>query len=472
MKNYIITPIICLALLLGSCEGLVEGINDNPNKITADEIEAQLFLTGAQLSNIQAQLGHLNRVSGMWSGQLTGFASLYSNIYGYDISTAESVGTWSAVYIGTVTNLRHIRNVVPDNKLLVGIAKIIEAHAVGTAASIFGDVPYSEINNSDIANPAFDSQVDVFNDLILLLDGAITDLATEGGRTLGEDIYYNGNATAWIEAANTLKARYYLQMKDYNNAYSSAQGGISSAANSMQYFPTGDPSVAADDKNLFWTILEGARAGDIGTGNSFLMQSLDPGNGTSRNHAKTDETARFNYYTIDEGSGGANTGIVSALEPQRMVTYEENQLILAEAGARTVDFATGLGHLNTFRQFLDGGGSLNSNFSSDPYTYADFVTTDFDALGIENLDGINPDRALLREIIEERYVSGFGTYMPFNDARRLRKDDSDIAVAIPFNNGTATAHPERLPYSDDELNANTSAPDEDPGIFVKTVVNQ
>ena len=32
--------------------------------------------------------------------------------------------------------------------------------------------------------------------------------------------------------------------------------------------------------------------------------------------------------------------------------------------------------------------------------------------------------------MEERYVSGFGMHMPYNDARRLRKSDGAIAVFI------------------------------------------
>ncbi len=61
--------------------------------------------------------------------------------------------------------------------------------------------------------------------------------------------------------------------------------------------------------------------------------------------------------------------------------------------------------------------------------------------------------------------------MPFDDARRLRKSDSDVAVPFPLNVASASAHPERMPYSDDELNSNANAPTE-PGIFTKTEVNQ
>ena len=35
-----------------------------------------------------------------------------------------------------------------------------------------------------------------------------------------------------------------------------------------------------------------------------------------------------------------------------------------------------------------------------------------------------------------------------------------------------TRKPERMPYAQNELNSNSNAPDEDPGIFTKTSVNQ
>ena len=62
--------------------------------------------------------------------------------------------------------------------------------------------------------------------------------------------------------------------------------------------------------------------------------------------------------------------------------------------------------------------------------------------------------------------------MLFDDARRLRKSDPDLVVPFPLNTSAASAYPERFPYSDDELNTNGNAPDNDPGIFVKTEVNQ
>ncbi|MGB4971798.1 MAG: SusD/RagB family nutrient-binding outer membrane lipoprotein, partial [Cyclobacteriaceae bacterium] len=150
----------------------------------------------------------------------------------------------------------------------------------------------------------------------------------------------------------------------------------------------------------------------------------------------------------------------------------ENLLILAEAGTRTVDFATGLGHLNTLRAHLNAGAAFTKVAAADVTQYSAYVAADFDPLGMENLDSIVPTRALLREIIEERYVSLYGMFQPFNDARRVRKSDGDLTVPFPINSGTFTQFPERFPYAQDELNANSNAPSPEPGIFAVTGVNK
>lgn len=473
MKKLINTTLLMSAMLLFSCQDLVDGIDDNPNDITISDVDATLFLTGSQLANTSASLGHLNRIAGMWSGQLTGLSSLYSNIYGYSISTAESVATWGRIYIGIIPNVRHMRAQLPDDALVQGIAKTLEAQAVGLGASLFGDVPYSQVNTEEIDDPSFDNQMDVLNSVISLLDNAISDFNSAGsGRNLDVDIYYGGDSNQWKAAAYTLKARYQMIMRDYSGAYASAQNGISSANDNMQHIPRGDASVSSGDKNLFWEILEGSRTGDIGSANSYLSKMLDPAAAEYRGNAKTDETARGAYSFVDATGGANNLGIIEQYEPQNIVSFEENHLILAEAGARTSGFDTGLGHLNEFRAWLNSGGRLNSNFSDMPYLYEAYEAADFDSGGMENADGVTSDRALLREIIEERYVSGFGEFMPFDDARRLRKSDSDLSVPFPLNTSAASAHPERFPYSDDELNSNANAPSSDPGIFSKTRVNQ
>ena len=195
-----------------SCQDIVEGINENPNDLTVADVDEVLFLTGGQLANIQLQCGHLNRVSGMYSGQLIGIQALYSNIYGYNLSTGESNSEWTALYVGVMTNMRHIIE-NSESGLLRGIAMIVEAHAFGTAASLWGDIPYSEAGNPEIEDPTFDSQTDVYTSVISLLDDGISTLNNASSSPIKEDVYFNGDKDKWIAAAYTLKARFYLHQK-------------------------------------------------------------------------------------------------------------------------------------------------------------------------------------------------------------------------------------------------------------------
>ena len=470
MKNMFSLILIASMLVLPSCE-IPTDLNDNPNEITLQDVDPNLFLNGAQLANIMVQNSHVNRISGMFSGQLIGYTSLYSNIYGYSLSTVESNDEWRGCYTGVLTNVRHIREAAPDDKLLVGMSKVLEAHAVGTLAILMGDVPYLEVV-SETADPVFDSQLEVLAELTLLLDRAISDLGSASSRTEDYDIYYNGDKDKWLAAAYTLKARYALIQSNYSAALTAANMGISSSAGDMNYIPRGDAAVSQGDKNLFNAILSGSRTGDLGNNGSYLLELLNDTTSAYRGNAKTNETARHNYYKIDETSGEGNLGVIERFEPMPMVTYFENQLIKAEAAARTG--ADGLGHLNDYRAWLAGGGRLNATFNSDTtIQYDAYVSADFASGGMENSDGVSTETALLREIIEERYVSGFGTYMPFNDHRRLRGDsETDLIVPFPLNTTAAAAygHVERIPYAQDELTSNSNMT-EDPGLYAKTKVN-
>jgi len=470
MKKILI-PLTAIALLTTGCD-VDEKINDNPNDITLADVDPKLFLNGAQLANAIVQVSHLNRICGMYSGQLIGYTSLYSNIYGYALSTVETNGEWNSAYIGVITNARHIQDSAPNDKLLVGISKVLEANAIGTLALLTGDVPYSEIGNSEISDPKFDAQIEVLASLSTLLDGAISDLNGASSRNESFDIYFNGDKDKWIAAAYTLKARYALANKDYAGALAAAGNGISSSAGDMMYIPRGDAAINAGDKNLFYTIIAGSRAGDLGNDGSFLLDILDSSNAKYRGNAKTNETARHGYYTIDHMSGSGNKGVVEQFEPQPIATYSENQLIRAEASARS-GFGAGLSALNEYRAWLAGGGRLNAAFDvAADYKYDPYKQKDFESGGMENADGLTKKDALLREIIEERYVSGFGSYMPFNDHRRLRgAGESDLVPPFPLNTVGATQHVERMQWSQGEISSNENAP-EDPGLYAKTAVNK
>lgn len=468
MKKIFIIAVFTTMMV--SCSKVYEGQNVDPNNPTS--VNAETLLRGIELANITVQVSHIQRITGMWMGQYKGATLLYKSLGEYSISGEESNDTWTYIYQSIAKQASVIRAKLPNNKSYSGITKIIEANALGTAAALYGDIPFSERANDAFPIPKFDKQVDAYAGIQKLLDEAIIDLtAVSASAVISNDIFFAGKSTTWLRIAYTLKARYFMETRDYAKAYAAALNGINALNVSWKFIP---PALVADgDFNLLNTLID-QRGGFLATAGSYmhenLMKAAAVGN---RNNTKTNEDARLKYYKITGTAASTELGVAAKNAPMPLVTYEENLLILAEAGLRTVGFAEGLLQLNKLRAVL----KTNLGLAAAPATggtilYEPYVAADFNAGGIENRGTLTPDKALMREIIEERYVSLYGTILPFNDARRLRKAENDVNVPIPFTTPTATKHPERVIYAQNEINANPNLPKPLPDLYLKTQVNQ
>ena len=116
---------------------------------------------------------------------------------------------------------------------------------------------------------------------------------------------------------------------------------------------------------------------------------------------------------------------------QPLVTYQENELILAEAYQQTTQDANALTHLNNARGVA----------------------------GLSTLVGITTATGLLDSIMVEKYVTLFENIEVWNDYRRMC-----IPALTPFNTGKVNPIwrgqiPGRLYYSGSEMNVNPNIPD-------------
>jgi hypothetical protein len=94
-----------------------------------------------------------------------------------------------------------------------GSAKIIKAYVAMTLVDLFGDIPYSEAGKgAEVQNPVRDSGADVYAAALALLNDGITDLESPTGSP-DFDLFYDGNASNWIKAANSMKIRYHVSTK-------------------------------------------------------------------------------------------------------------------------------------------------------------------------------------------------------------------------------------------------------------------
>ena len=463
--------VLIVAFALGSCSKMVDGINSDPNApINADP---NSMLTSLMVGNMNIQEGDLARFAGMWSGYFRGYTQQYQSYHQYTVIARNFDAAWQRMYSGLYKNMKLIKEkaAAVNNKRMIGVVQVLEANMLGTATALWGDIPYSEAANENIANPKFDGQAAVYQMLQVLLDSAIVNLgSTSFVSFVEQDIHFAGNMTKWIQTANTLKARYYLHVRDYPNALLSAQKGINTQANNFMA-----PHNASNRGafNLYFQFLSLDRRNWIDATGMYGVSLINPSGTRYRGNSKTIERSRWSYfYNSATNVNFTLNGFFGQSTFFPLATYAENLLILAEADARVNGFTAGLARLNTYRAYMNTGAYINAtyliagNFKYDPYVAADFT-----AGGLENL-GANPlaqDRALLREILEERYITFVGQIEGYNDLRRTFKEN-DIRVPVTLNFGTQ--FPQRFLYPQFEIDMNTSTPNPIPGVFNPTPVNQ
>lgn len=473
MKHIII--FLSTLLVLTSCSGLVDDLNENPNSPTSSSY--QYILTGTEVGNMNLHTGEVARKSGIFSGQYVGIDRQHEGFSQYAVTTSDFDGHWNAVYVQVVINALETEAAAREEGVegvTLGITQVLRALALGTATDLWGDIPFTDAGKPDVLNPTFEAQLDVFNQLQSLLDDAIVNLESGSGRPqANSDIHFDGDPQSWVEVAHTLKARYYLHTGEYMSAYQEAQMGISSPDNSL----VGVHGTAIDNSNLnyqFFAIQ--SRQSDLIV-SDFFASLLDPDDQTNPNFAqyrgnsKTNEAGRYGYLfrTTDLGvQPNVVDGWATADAPSQIVTYEENMLILAEAGFRSAGFDEGLSRLNAYRQYLNGGGYFTNADASD-VEYLDYEAADFQAGGMENTDEISADDALLREILEERYVTFFGQIESFNDTRRTENEQT---VRVPISPNVGNQLPQRFLYPTTEIDRNNNVPTPIPDFFDPTPVNQ
>ncbi len=271
-----------LLLPLAGCSDFIAPPESDPNAVP-DATANQLFVAH-QANMFLWHGGTATRFSTIWMQQMGGTGRQSADHERYDVNEQDFSPMWFPVYIqGGLVDLRKARALAEESgdRVFTGILKVSEALMIGMAASYFGDIPYSEAVNQEIAEPALDDQATVYAALQSLLDSAISDLQSGVGVGPGvNDFNFGGDASKWIAAAHSLKARFHLHWVEvegssrYQQALSEAQQGITSDPLANNW--TQRHSTNSNEANpwFLWTAV--GRAGDI-AGNSMHIDLMNGG---------------------------------------------------------------------------------------------------------------------------------------------------------------------------------------------------
>ena len=431
---------LCMALLVVNiltvgCGNYISSpeVEQDPNQAT--EVSADLLLNSIQIAGFAAQEGHLARTTAIWMQQMAGTGFQYLPLGQYVQTEAHFTREMNAIYLGS--GLIDIRRIIAENqekgnREYAGIAKVWEALTVGTAASLWGDLPYSEAV-SDVKTPKLDRQEDIYSAMQTLLDDAIRDLESgTGGYVPPNDFVYNGDIGNWIRAAHSLKARFYMHWAETNaanylEALEHAQMGILSPHGNF----TTHHSQAELESNTRYQFQQGFRAGYQRAGR-FMIDLLEVRN-DPRLEIYYSRDAAGGFSGADPGETKLNvsnlsSGFLAKDASGDILTWEETRLIIAECLFKTGDEAGALTELDTVRRGQETRWGLAP----------------------ESLDGASglKGEALIDAIMEEKYIALFLNIEVWNDWKRTNRPGFATASRIP----------RRMLYSATERNTNPNIP--------------
>src|SRR6218665_2215109 len=464
-KRYKIAGLLMLFLTAGldACKDLTNGYSTDTVKITDPSvINISNYLSGIEMSLIAVYESELVHYGGIWANYFSGEDRQYIGVSNYIVAGLME-DAWRYTYNNVLANhvLLEAKAISESNYNALAISQINVALAIGLS----GDVYFEEAEKyRGVLNQKFDAQSSVYEQVQKLLNNAITNFEKNLGNASG-DFFLGGEKDKWIRVANSAKARYYLHTKEYENAVKHGLLGIILGENLMA--PHGNSR--NNNMNMHYAFLRHDRPGML-LANSYAPTLLDANKANCRGNAKTDENARLWWYYapggLDRKTGyepnyacrDANrkyNGFFGSDTSFPLITYEETKLILAEAymKQKSPDPANALLHLNALRQYYNTGAPFKSNaFLRKNCKYLDYVIEDFSDGGIENKRGENPNAALLREILEERYVSFIGQFEGWTDMRRTKN-----YLNLPLAPGK-TEYPKRMLYPSSEVNTNVNTP--------------
>jgi hypothetical protein len=358
IKRSITVALVAGVPLLGAtgCDDWLTGpkVGDDPNRPT--QVTADLLLNGIQSAQFVNLTGQLARLSTMWTQQFAGTERQFSALDRYGITEDELTGEFSQLYAsGGLLDIRQLQDSARarGDDVYLGVAQVWEALVIGTAASIWGDIPYSQaVNVDEFAVPQLDEQEDVYAAVQALLDEAITNLGSSAGPGPGGvDLVYRGDADAWIEAAHSLKARFYMHWAEaqlrgdseaatacggdcIDNAISAAGSGISDPANDFLTYQSSN----AGEENVWNQFMFRERVGYIAAGAELvdLLKDRSDPRLTAFFRAPNGSTAPADIVGVPPGQASSSAAVLSVSRGaagfrQPVITWAETRLLLAEA---------------------------------------------------------------------------------------------------------------------------------------------
>lgn len=214
---------------LTACESF-DSLNENPNAATPDKIKPIYLLSPVMIRstfNVDMYQRIHNLYVDTWCQY---FANDKYPTNNYVPNNDYTQGYWDAHW-GWVANLNEIIRNYGDNPQysnLVQVTRIWRVWMFNRATDLFGDIPYSKACNDSGEAAPYDTQKDIYYDMLNELAEA-SELLDPNGDELGTgDLIFNGDINRWKAFANSLRLRLAMRLTevDIDKAKTEAEAAV------------------------------------------------------------------------------------------------------------------------------------------------------------------------------------------------------------------------------------------------------
>ncbi|MDB5252572.1 MAG: hypothetical protein JWP27_1741 [Flaviaesturariibacter sp.] len=247
MKYKFLMCMALVAVIATSCKKTWLDVNTNPNQLPTSTPD---FVFTSGVARTVAFLTP-NELGSYWSGQWT-----QSNTYiiaperfqgQFNNTNFNFWDTWYDI----MEDFQFVINNADAKAepFFKGPARIMKSYVMQMVVDSYGDAPYFEaFKGSDVLAPKFDNQKLIYEDLIKVLDTAITELRANPAPTAqkASDIVFGGNTTSWIRFANSLKMRILIRQSRITGRDAYIIAEINKAAATAEGFLAAGQDVTAN----------------------------------------------------------------------------------------------------------------------------------------------------------------------------------------------------------------------------------
>lgn len=416
-----IAILVAAGFVLSACDGFLD-VNDDPNSPQNAPIEQQLPGLIGEFSHTVIS-GWPTTLSARFSQQTSSNGTnYYYNLDRYQLGQPWFTwnGLWDPSYIDIMKNARALASQAEEREATnySGIAKLIYAWNLAHVTDGWGTVPLKEAFDPSNTTPAYNTQADVYAEVMRVVDEAIADLEQGGSLTPdSEDLLYGGDMNKWIKMAYTLKARLLIRLSEApdnkkqdraTRALQALENGFESNADDAEFQYVDQPG----GRNPWYRVHDGLEYHQMAAHHINLLKSMDD----PRLSIQAEPAAAYlpeDTVYVGHESGATSTGIdsVSAIGmaysgpavPGRWITYSEAKFLEAEAhlilgDMGQADAAYREGIRANLQKYGVSGAAIDAYLADRP--------------------ALSSSDNALQDVITQKYIANFLTAEPWNDWRR------------------------------------------------------